>query len=867
MKQFRKMIPCKQICMIACLLGCLSVQAGPLYKNKRASIESRIKDLMKRMTLEDKTNLLYGIRYDNGAMGVQGIPSLDIPPLVVVHGPYAGKFREKGKPMHLGTHYPVSIALAATWNDKLIQKVCEGMGEEMNAFGAVANAGPAMNIIRDPRTGRTFEYFTEDPYLNERVAIAYTKGLESKHVATLLKHYACNNQEYDRHWIDVQVSERALREIYLPGFEAAIVKAGAHGVMSAYNLVNGVYCGENKHLLTDILRDDWDFKGLVLSDWGGTHSTVNAAKNGLDIEMPRSFHFGKKTLKAVKEGKLSEKDIDKMVKNILHVLFWSGAFDNGTEYPRSILRSPAHLSVAREAAGEAIVLLKNDDALLPVNTKKTRKIAVIGPNGNYGAHFRTGAYHSELLQGGGSASIPTKKEHMITPFQGLLTNAPEGIEVKYAPGCYAESGYGPIPIKHLQTPNSKKNGCKVTFYTDPSFSKVIKTQDKRTSSFMWKDVLDIPEAEKVLPKKNRYSIKIETILTAPETGMFNLQILNSSGTAEMYLDGNQVTINEKGSWFKTNSVGRVQLEKGKKYNLEVRYNKTDRRADVAICWDYENKAYMAEAKKLAKSSDMVILTVGLSGRMGEREYGDRNTMNLPDAQVKLIKSISEINPNCVVTIVAGSSITMDPWIKQVPAVVFNWYAGEQGGHALADVIYGQVNPSGRLPITFVQSENQYPSTWYSKTRKIYYDEGVFVGYRYFDKYEQDVLFPFGYGLSYTQFEYSNLKLRRKTKNGQKLVDVTFDVKNVGKRIGAEVPQIYVHDVRASVERPKSELKDFQKLMLKPGETKKVTCSLDERAFSFYSEKAHRFVAEPGLFDIFVGKSSRDIQLKGQINWD
>lgn len=842
-----------------------SGKSEPAYKNATLSIDARIADLLGRMTLEEKVNYITGGLLATQQNAILGNKRLGIPDFIIAHGPYGMKIREMvdGKvKLIAGTYFPVSIAMAATWNEKMVGEVASAIGKEMNAVGAHANAGPAMNIIRNPITGRSFEYFTEDPFLNGKIATAYTKGIQSQGVAAILKHFACNNQELYRHQIDVTIDKKALNEIYLAGFREAVVHGDAKIIMAAYNKVNGVYSCENKYLLTDVLRDDWGFKGFVLSDWGGIHSTAAAANSGMDVEMPRGYWYGAKLVAAVREGNVSEQTIDKMVSNVLRVVFWSGAFDQGPRYKREVIRSKEQLEVARQASEESMVLLKNDSKVLPFDLSKVKKIAVIGPNGDYGKHFRNGKYGIGLLQGGGSSSLNCLQTSLVTPFQGLKNNAYEGVEVDYAPGCYAESGCGQIPLKYLKAMDGKSEGMTATYYGNDKFKgEPIKEEITRKLSYLWQAELDIPEAGLKMDDKTRFSIVFKSKLTAPATRDYTFEVRNESGSAQLYIDGKLVAENKNGSRVYWNDMGSIKLEKGKEYDFEVKYSKTGDKADLTIGWDYENEMYLRQAKELAKKSDAVILTVGLSGQMGETEEGDRRRLELYPAQERLINEIAKVNKNCAVVIIAGSAIAMDNWLNNVPAVLMAWYPGEQGGNAIADIIYGKANPSGKLPITFPKSINQYPSNFYSLTDAANYSEGIYVGYRFFDKENLKPLFPFGYGLSYTSFNYSNLKFSKMSIKKDESITVSVDVTNNGRVEGADVVQLYLNDMEGSP--TEIALKGFRKVNLKPGETKTVNFNVGPEELSEWNSAA-KDVVKPGKFSVQIGKSSENIILKGTI---
>jgi beta-glucosidase len=863
MKQNRSFLGHTFLMLMILLTGFYKLSAQKIhdYKDKDLSIENRVKDLVGKMTIEEKCKQVTGGFQWNAQNILPGNDRLGIPPFVILHGPMGGKFRYED-PFVNGTYFPALIAMSATWNEALVEDLTTAMGSEMNAWFGHANAGPGLNIIRDPRTGRSFEYFTEDPFLNGKMAAAYTRGLQSQKVAAILKHFLCNNQELNRHQININVSERAMREIYLPGFKEAILNADAKVIMGSYNKINGVYGCENEFTLQKVLRDDWNFKGFVLADWSGTASTVNSANNGLDVEMPRERFYGKKLIAAVKKGKVSSETLDKMVSNVLRVMFWSGAFDDKPMHDRSITRSPAHLKLARNSSAQAMVLLKNVSNVLPIDLKKIKKIAVIGPNGNYGDHFRNGKYHIGMFQGGGSSKVLTKQEHMITPFQGIKNSVGNAAEVTYAAGCYAESGCGRIPIKYLKAPNGQQ-GIGLTYFGNANFKgKALKKEVSKKQSFVWKGELDIPEAGLNMDDKNRFSIVFKSTLTAPATREFNFEVRNESGFAQLYIDGKLIAENKSGSRIYWNDMGSISLEEGKEYELMIKYAKNGTKADLTFGWDFENVKYLEEAKKLAMQSDVVILTVGNSGQMGESEAGDRRRMELFPAQENLINEITKVNKNCAVVIIAGSAVTMDNWLNNAPSVLFAWYPGEQGGNALADVVLGKENPAGRLPITFAKSSSQYPDDFYSLTHEINYKEGIYVGYRYFDKYKKEVLFPFGYGLSYTTFKYSNLDISVRKEGVKNIVKVKLAIKNTGDVDGDEVVQLYVHDNKASVDRPEKELKAFKRISIKKGDKKTVVFELKDDAFAFWSEIKNEWTVEPGRFTILVGASSVDCRLKG-----
>ncbi len=845
---------------------------GPDYKNPELPVEARIVDLVDRMTLDEKVLLVTGTQatitkeVDGKEIELNRqeiFQRLGIPPLKVEHGPFGfkGDMGLDG-PRVYGTYFPVSIAQAATWDREMVERVNAAMGAEMHTAGGHLNAGPAMNIIRDPRTGRSFEYFTEDPYLNGQIAAAYSRGLQSQKVMANLKHYVANNQEMNRGLLNVKVDERTLREIYLPGFKTAIFEGGAWSLMGAYNKVNGDYCNENSFLLTKVLREDWDFKGFVLSDYSGTHSTAKTANAGLDLEMPRERWYGKKLFKAIEAGEVSMETLDFMVSNILRGLFWTGAFEEEPALDESLLSCEAHKKIAREASAASMVLLKNSQNVLPLDKDKVNKLAVIGPYSEYGMHYNNGNYKPQLLQGSGSSRMNTSRERMVTPLDGIKAHANGSYEYDFAPGCYAESGCGNIPLKYLKTPDGKSEGMHVTYFANENFKgEPVKEEVTTELTHVWRGELDIPEEGLDMDDKNRFSIAFTSVLTAPASREYTFEVRNEAGFAQLYIDGKLIAENEDGNRTNWNDMGTIRLEKGQKYDLLVKFAKTGAKADLRIGWDYENVAWMKEAIALAKESDAVLLNVGLGGHTGETEGGDRRFLHLFPAQEQLINEIVKVNPNVIVTVVAGSAVTMDAWIDNVSTVLFAWYPGQEGGNALADVVFGEVNPSGRLPITFPKSLDQYPDDFYTTDKEITYSDGIYVGYRYFDEYDLETTFPFGYGLSYTTFDYSDLKVKKSGKNELK---VTLEVLNSGDLAGAEIVQLYVKDLESSVARPEKELKDFQKVMLQSGEKKALEFTLEDDAFAFWDDNQKEWTVEPGAFEIRVGASSADIRLKDKV---
>ncbi|TFG05665.1 MAG: glycosyl hydrolase [Promethearchaeota archaeon] len=677
------------------------------FMNLNLDVEKRVEDLLGRLTIEEKCKLCSGRWW--ALFHMNPIKRLGIKPFKMTDGPNGvgalGTFF-----LTKTTYFPAAICRCATWNPELSRQFGMALAEETRAVKKHMILAPGINIQRTPLCGRTFEYQTEDPYLNTVTAVAMVNGVQSQRIAVCVKHFACNNQEINRFRVSAEVSERALREIYLPAFEATVREADAWSFMACYNKVNGIYGCENRDLLTTRLREEWGFRGFVVSDWFAANpvtSTEACVNAGLSLEMPNLLNRGrmnkKKMLKAFQEGKFTEETLNENVRRMLRIMVLTGLFDKQETLPSGSRDNPDHYAIARQIAEEGIVLLKNKDDLLPLNIDQIKKIAVLGLNAKKKHAF-----------GGGSSMIRAKYE--ITPYEGL----------------------------------KRKCAGKVKFVQD------------------------------------------------------------------------------------------------------------------------------------AADADVAIVIVGLRHKKNQdAENSDKTQLELPIKQVELIQETASKNSKTVVVLVTGSPVGMERWIDQVPAIVEAWYAGMEGGTALADILFGDINPSGKLPITFPKkledspahkSERTYPGLLIRNAKgkvvdeKVYYEEGIFVGYRYFDSHNIEPLFPFGHGLSYTTFAYDNLKISPTEVGGDEKFIVSCDLTNTGTLAGSEVVQLYVQDVKASVERPPKELKGFTKVKLDSGAKTSVKFELNKNALSFYSEQAGSWVAEKGTFKILIGSSSQDIRLKGQFEY-
>ncbi|MGY5351866.1 glycoside hydrolase family 3 protein [Wenyingzhuangia sp. IMCC45533] len=830
-----------------------------LYKKIQLEGETRVTDLLHRMTLDEKIDFLSGVGKTGGQLGqydgTKGTPSLDISPFKVFQGPYgvnATDYLRKN-----GTYYPVSLNMASTWNQNLIERSMNSLSKELNAAGGQSNLGPAMNIIKDLRGGRSFEYFTEDPFLNGEIASAYVRGIQSQRNLAVLKHFVCNNQERERDFLNVKISERALREIYLPGFKAAVQKGGALALMTSYNKINGKPVTENQHLLSEILKDEWGFQGIVMTNWNGSgDSASEMIQAGVDLEMPSANQFTKeKILKAIEANQITESNIDEMVRRLLVVTFVSGVVDNYQFENPKLLATKENATIARKLAEESLILLKNEGKLLPLDNKKIKNIAVIGPNGKYGPHFREGKRTYQMLQGGGISSVAPPLNKMITPVAGLKA-LNKGAKIAFEPGCYGDHGCTEIRNQFLVSKKGK-TGLNAEYYDNDDFDgEPIKQLDSNVS-FDW------GEAPAILQNRDQpFSVRWTGKIKAPKSRLYTFEI-QAQGIARVYIN-KKLVINKRKrdlGWDKF-AIGTTYLEEGV-YDIRVEFKKTTSLNQCKLLWDYGNDEYLTRAINLAKKSRVVIMPVGTSGLI-ESEKIDRDeklnrteSLALSLAQEKLIDEVSKVNKN-VIVVVYSSGVVSEKWRSKVKAIIHAGFPGQEGGYALANVIYGKVNPSGKLTVTIPKSVDQYHKATHTSAKEINYDDGVFVGYRHFEKNNLEPAYPFGYGLSYTTFDYSNLVcVRPSPKNNKVTVRVT--VKNTGSVEGKEVVQLYVSDVKSSVERPKKELKAFKKVNLAPGEFEEVSFILDDQAFAYFDEKSRKWVVEPGTYNIMVGGNSKDIK--------
>ena len=728
--------------MLSLLLGgTVQAQSLPVYLDDSKPIEDRIEDALSRITVEEKVALIHA----QSKFSSPGVARLGIPEFWMTDGPHGirpevlwDEWNQAGWTNDSCVAFPALTCLAATWNPEAALLYGQSIGEEARYRNKTVLLGPGVNIYRTPLNGRNFEYMGEDPYLASQMVVPYVKGVQQNGVAACVKHYALNNQEINRHTTNVIVDDRALYEIYLPAFKAAVQKGKAWAIMGSYNLYKNQHNCHNRYLLNDILKGEWGFDGVVVSDWGGVHNTEEAIYNGMDMEFGSwtnglskgmgnaydNYYLAHPYLKQIKEGKIGTKELDDKVRRILRLAFRTTMNRNR---PYGAMLSEEHIAAARKIGEEGIVLLQNKKNILPIDLNRTKKIDVNGENAL-----------KMMTVGGGSSSL--KVQYECSPLDGIKRRMGDGIEISYARGYVGDTG-----------------------------------------------------------------------------GQF---------------DG---------------------VSSGQ--NL-----KDDRSARQLI----------EEAVRIAQSADYVIFIGGLN-KSGHQdcEDTDRKGLELPYKQDKVIGALAKVNKNLIVVNISGNAVAM-PWISEVPAVIQAWYLGTEAGNAIASVLVGDVNPSGKQPFTFPEKLEDvgahqlgdYPGR--QREDGIFdekYNESIFVGYRWTDKQKIRPLFPFGHGLSYTTFAYGKATVNKKVMKIDEQIAITVPITNTGKRIGSEIVQLYISDLKSSLPRPVKELKGFSKIQLAPGETQEVTFLVDKQALSFFNDSRHEWVAEPGKFEAQIAASATDIKSK------
>jgi beta-glucosidase len=812
----------------------VSVVLAGAQTTQPSDVEKRVDSILSRMTLEEKIDYLGGIN----DYYLRAIPRLGLPELRTSDGPLG--IRNYG----VSTAYPAGVALAATWDPELVSRVGRSLGKDARARGVHFFLGPGMNIYRAPMCGRNFEYFGEDPYLASRMAVAIIQGVQSQGVIATAKHFVANNQEFDRYNISSDIDERTLREIYLPAFEVSVKEAKAGAVMDAYNLVNGVHMTQNDYLNNLVLKKEWGFDGILMSDWDATHDGVAAAIGGLDLEMPSGKFMNRQSLiPAVQVGRVSMEVIDDKVRRILRKVIEFGFLD----YPQTDLSIPLYSQDGREAALEAardsIVLLKNSGALLPLDRTKLNTVAVFG----------TDAYPAVVGGGGSSLTVPF---NAVSYLEGISNYLGTKVNVLYA------VNHPPLEeifdnSEFVTEPNGEP-GLKGEYFNNQELEgNPALTRIDKHIQFKWGEGSYFPDGP-----VDHFSVRWTGYFVPKKTGDYNFYSSADDGV-RLYINDRRV-IDDWLRHSETLDTYTAHLESGHAYKIRFEYFEAVGTATAGFGVISAGEAIARETKALAAKADVAIVCVGFTPSL-EMEGADR-TFALPSGQDELISQVASVNKNTIVVISAGGNVDMTQWIDAVPGILHAWYPGQEGGRALAQILFGDYSPSGKLPASFERrwEDNATFHSYYPRDeeKRVEYSEGIFLGYRHFDRSPVKPLFPFGYGLSYTTFEYSKLSVTPRNGDLSQPIIVSFDLKNSGRRPGAEVAELYVGDAHSSVPRPVKELKGFAKIRLQPGETKRVSLRLDRRAFSYYDVNRKDWNAEPGDFAILVGSSSEKIELKG-----
>jgi beta-glucosidase len=798
-------------------------------------IEARAHAILAKLTLEQKILLLGG----TDSMYTQAVPSADLPRLKMSDGPLG--VRTWGPT----TAYAGGAALAATWDPEVARKVGEGLGRDARARGVHFLLALGVNISRSPVSGRNFEYLSEDPFLNAHLAVPYIEGVQSQGVSATVKHFAANNQEYDRHNVSSDVDERTLREIYLPAFEAAVQVAKVTAVMDSYNLLNGVHATQNEFLNLKVLKGEWKFQGVLMSDWDSTYDAVGAANNGLDFEMPYAKFMNKKELlPAVQSGKVKEATIDDKILRLLRVALrynWIGP-DAHPQYVDSLSTySIADRAVALNGARESLTLLKNDGRILPLDAAKVRTIAVIGPD----------AWPAVTGGGGSSQAQAFEPVSILTGLSNLAARS--GINVVYARGL-------PTPGDIFGNTNFEGD-VRVETFANHEFSGKAEESHQRQINDLKQAMWDATDPN---PRSLRY-----TATYKPEKSGRYLLLAAASGedSFTVKVDGKQL-LDQPHREGQIPLSTTIELTAGKPIQIAADYVPYTPGVRLALGLAPESSLISEDARRLAKTADAVVLSIGFDADTESEGY-DR-TFELPWGQDALIEAIAAANPKTVVTLTGGGAVDTHRWLDKVPALLMTFYPGQEGGTAIAEVLLGKQNPEGKLPVTFDRDWKENPSYEYYYSHKeadglqhVHYKDGLMVGYRYWTSTGKHALYPFGYGLSYTTFSFANLKVPEAVKVGGE-AEVSFDVSNTGSVTGADVAQLYVSEPGAKVKRPERELKGFEKVRLAPGETKHVTLKLDARSFSYWDESAKEWKMDPDKFVIHVGDSSESTPLEGNL---
>jgi beta-glucosidase len=814
-----------------------------------------VEDILAHMTLEQKIDLIGGV----DGYFVRGFPALGLLRLKTADGPFG--VRNYGP----ATAMAGGINLAASWDPDLARQVGEQIGRDARAKGVNFLLGPGANIYRAPMNGRNFEYFGEDPYLASQIAVGYINGVQSEGVSATIKHFVGNNSEFSRHDVDQVIDERTLREIYLPAFEAAVKQAHVGAVMDSYNMVNGEHTTQNKFLDTDILRNEWGFQGVLMSDWFATYDGVAAANAGLDLEMPSGRFMNRANLlPAIHDGRISEAAINDKVRRILRLeikFHWLDRPQTDLAIPRYNLQGRA---VALRASLEGIVLLKNSANLLPLDKHQIKSIAVIGPD----------AYPA-IPVGGGSAGV--RPFSAVSFLEGIANEMGPSVATYYDRGIPALSDLAALTDFSTERSGGEP-GLRGEYFADDDLKgDLVSRRIDRHIDFGEVPGANLGFGAQAYPA-GVGSARWTGYYSASSAGAYDCFVQSTGEAGGFY----RVYVDDKlilDDWTQSRAlVGFTTLTLGAgPHKVVVEHH--GRPGFLGMRFRFgivSQSAYVdSDAEKLAAQANVVVLAVGFDPE-SESEGSDR-TFRLPPGQDRLIEKIASINPHTIVAITSGGAVDMSRWLNHIPALIESWYPGQEGGTALAQILFGDANPSGRLPVTFDRSWADSPvhDSYYPEpgSNRVVYKEGVFVGYRGYERSGTKPLFPFGYGLSYTNFRYDKLTI---TPVGSEVAsgdpsakalryNVAWDVTNTGRRTGSDVSEVYVGELHPQVPRPARELKGFVRVNLRPGETRHVKVELDDRAFAYFEVSAHEWRVDPGEFKIFVGSSVEDLPLQKTIS--
>ncbi|ULR47402.1 glycoside hydrolase family 3 C-terminal domain-containing protein [Rhizobium sp. K102] len=802
-----------------------------------------IDSILDQMTLEEQVSLLSGADF----WTTVPVERLGVPKIKVTDGPNGARGAGSLVAGVKATCFPVAIALGASWNPELIHQMGAALARQAKSKGAAVLLAPTVNIHRSGLNGRNFECYSEDPMLTAELAVAYIEGVQGEGIAATIKHFAGNESEIERQTMSSDIDERTLREIYLPPFEQAVRRAGVMAVMSSYNRLNGTYTSEHQWLLTKLLREEWGFDGIVMSDWFGSHSTEETINAGLDLEMPGPARDrGDKLVTAVREGKVEAATVRAAARRMLLLLERVGAFEKKPDLSERAVDLPEDRALIRRLGAEGAVLLRND-GILPLAKTSLDRIAIIGPNAA-----------SARVMGGGSAQIAA--HYTVSPLEGIRAALSNANSISHAVGCrhnrLIDVFKGKISVEYF-----KGRGCK----GEPLH---VETVDK--GEFFW---FELPSGD--LDPAD-FSARM-TMQFVPEESGDHVFGMTNAGLARLFVDG-RLTVDGRDGWTRGENYfgtandeqrGAVSLEAGRSYKIAVEYEPSTATEEginlIAVRFGVEKPLGETDielAVETARNADVALLFVGRDGEW-DTEGLDLPDMRLPGRQEELIERVAAANANTVVVLQTGGPVEM-PWLGKVRAVLQIWYPGQELGNAVADVLFGDVEPSGRLPQTFPKTltDNSAmtgdPAVYPGQNGHVRYAEGVFVGYRHHDTHAVEPLFPFGFGLGYTRFRWSEPRLSagEMASDG---VTVSVDLTNIGDRAGSELVQLYVRSPKTKVARPDKELRAFAKLSLQPGETGTAIMQIRPRDLAYFDVEAGAFRAEAGNYQLVVAANAADIR--------